>query len=83
MVAIVVVVLWMLLSHAWIEALSTLIAAGLPAAGALAVAFALDGITSDGQTHAARVHAGVVFGVVLAVDALIAVGAQPLPAAAS
>src|SRR5262249_1371264 len=78
-VAIVVVALWMLLSHAWIEALSTLIAAGLPAAGALAVAFSLDGITADGQTHAARVHAGIVFGIVLAVDALIAVGLSRFP----
>ncbi len=74
LVAIVVVALWMWLSHAWIESLSTIVAAGLPAAGALAVAFALPGITSDGQTHDARVHAGIVFGVVLAVDALIAVG---------
>ena len=80
LVAVVVVALWMWLSHAWIESLSTLVAAGLPAAGALAVAFALPGLTSDGQTHDARVHAGIVFGVVLAVDALIAVGPLPLPA---
>jgi hypothetical protein len=74
LVAVVVVGLWMWLSHAWVESLSTLVAAGLPAAGALAVAFALPGITSDGQTHDARLHAGIVFGIVLAVDALIAVG---------
>jgi hypothetical protein len=74
LVAVVVVALWMWLSHAWIESLSTLVAAGLPAAAALAVAFSLSGITSDGQTHAARLHAGIVFGVVLVADALIAVG---------
>jgi hypothetical protein len=79
LVAIVVVALWMILSRAWIEALSTLIAAGLPAAGALAVAFSLDGITADGQTHAARVHAGLVFGIVLAIDALIVVGLSRFP----
>ena len=33
LVAVVVVALWMWLSQAWIEALSTLVAAGLPAVG--------------------------------------------------
>jgi len=82
LVAVVVVALWMWLSKAWIEALSTLVAAGLPAVGALAVAFALPGITSDGQTHTARLHAGIVFGLVLVADALIAVALAryPLPA---
>ena len=74
LVAVVVVALWMVLSKAWIEALSTLLAAGLPAAGALAVAFSLAGLTSDGQPHATRVRAGIVFGVVLIADALIAAG---------
>lgn len=72
LVAVVVVALWMLLSHAWIEALSTLVAAGLPAAGALAVALSLPGLSSDGQAHVARVHDGLVFGAVLLVDAAIA-----------
>jgi hypothetical protein len=82
LVAVVVVALWMWLSKAWIEALSTLVAAGLPAVGALAVAFSLPGITSDGQTHTARLHAGIVFGIVLAADAVIAVALSryPLPA---
>ncbi len=78
-VAVVVVVLWMALSNAWIESLSTLIAAGLPAVGALAVAFSLPGLTSDGQTHASRVHAGIVFGVVLLADAGIAVALSRFP----
>ena len=81
LVAIVVVGLWMLLSKAGIEALSTLIAAGLPAAGVLAVAFSLTGLTSDGQSHSARVQAGAVFAIVLVLDALIAVALAhyPLP----
>jgi hypothetical protein len=79
LVAVVVVVLWMVLSHAWIESLSTLIAAGLPAAGVLAVAFALPGLTDDGQSHSSRVHAGIVFGVVLVLDALIAVALARFP----
>ena len=81
LVAVVVVALWMWLSKAWVEALSTLVAAGLPAAGALAVAFALPGLTSDGQSHTARVHAGIVFGAVLAADALIAAGLARFPLA--
>jgi hypothetical protein len=82
LVAVVVVALWMWLSRSWVEALSTLVAAGLPAVGALAVAFSLPGLTSDGQTHTARLHAGIVFGLVLAADALIAVALArfPLPA---
>jgi O-antigen ligase len=74
LVAVVVVALWMILSKAWIEALATLLAAGLPAAGALAVAFSLAGITKDGQTHATRVHDGIIFGAVLLADAAIAAG---------
>jgi O-Antigen ligase len=79
LVAVVVVGLWMLLSKAAIEALSTVVAAGLPAAAALAVAFSLPGLTSDGQSHTARVHAGIVFGIVLVADALIAVGLARFP----
>ena len=80
LVAIVVVALWMLLSHAWIEALSTLVAAGLPAAGALAVAFALDGHhRATGRRTPRASTPGVVFGIVLAVDALIAVGLSRFP----
>jgi hypothetical protein len=79
LVAVVVVALWMWLSNAWLESLSTLVAAGLPAAAALAVAYSLPGLTSDGQSHTARVHAGLVFGVVLAADALIAAALSRFP----
>jgi hypothetical protein len=79
LVAVVVVALWMWLSNAWIESLSTLVAAGLPAVGVLAVAFALPGLTSDGETHTARVHAGIVFGLVLVADGLIAVALSRFP----
>jgi hypothetical protein len=85
LVAVVVVALWMWLSDSWIEALSTLVAAGVPAVGVLAVAYSLPGITSDGQTQTARLHAGIVFGLVLAADALIAVALSryPLPVASA
>jgi hypothetical protein len=63
-VAIVVVAAWALLSRAWSEALGTLVAAGIPAAIVIAVAFLLDGVTSDGQSHSTRVTDGASFGVV-------------------
>ena len=72
-VAVVVIALWMLFSHAWLETLSTLVAAGLPAAGALIVAFSLSGVTSDGQSHTTRLRDGLLFGAVLLLDAAIAV----------
>jgi len=73
-VAVAVVALWMAFSRAWLESLATLFAAGLPAAGTLAVAFSLSGLTSDGQSHTVRVHDGAVFGVVLLLDAGLAAG---------
>ena len=72
LVAVVVVALWMILSKAWLETVSTLLAAGLPALATLAVGFALSGVTSDGQPHTTRVRDGLVFGVVLLVNAAIA-----------
>ena len=57
---------WMVLSRAWAEALATLVAAGVPAAVVIAVAFALDGVTSDGQSHSTRVSDGAIFGLVAA-----------------
>jgi hypothetical protein len=74
LVAVVVVALWMVLSKAWLEAVSTLLAAGVPAAGALAVALTLSGVSSDGQSHATRVRDGIVFGLVVLADAAIAAG---------
>jgi hypothetical protein len=73
LVAVVVVALWMYLSKAWLETLSTLLAAGLPALAALAVAFSLSGLTSDGQSHVNRARDGAVFAFVVGVDAGIAV----------
>jgi hypothetical protein len=72
-VAVVVIALWIGLSRAWLEAASTLLAAGLPAAGALIVAFSLSGVTSDVQSHTTRVRDGLVFGAILLLDAAIAV----------
>jgi hypothetical protein len=81
-VAVIVVGLWMLLSKAWTESLSTLLAAGIPAGAALAVAFSLSGLTSDGQSHETRVRDGLVFGAVLLIDGAVvaALSRYTLPA---
>jgi len=63
LVAGLAVVAWIALSRAWAEALATLVAAGLPAVAVIALAFVLDGVTDDGQSHATRVTDGAIFGV--------------------
>ncbi|MBV8081209.1 MAG: O-antigen ligase family protein [Actinobacteria bacterium] len=78
-VAVVVVAAWVVLTGTWVSATATVVAAGIPAAGVLAAAFALHGVTSDGQPHAARVHDGVAFGSAVLVGAIIAVMLALLP----
>ncbi len=70
--ALLAVAAWMALSGAWINALATLVAAGVPAAGVLAVTFSLPGLTHDGEPHATRVRDGLVFLAVVLADAAIA-----------
>jgi tetratricopeptide (TPR) repeat protein len=74
LVAVLVVIAWIALSRLWVEATATLVAAGLPAAGVIAIAFALSGVTSDGQSHATRVRDGVWFGLALVAGAAAAAG---------
>ena len=78
-VAAVVVVAWIVLSGAWIDAVATLLAAGLPAAGVLAVAFSLPALTRDGEPHAARLRDGLVFCAVLLADAALAAALARFP----
>jgi tetratricopeptide (TPR) repeat protein len=73
-VAVLAVAVWIALSRAWAEALATLVAAGLPAAVVIGVAFTLDGVTSDGQSHSTRVSDGAIFGVAV----LLGLGATAL-----
>src|SRR3954452_9312326 len=68
-VAVIVVAVWLAVSGFWLQGLATLVAAGVPAAGVGVVAFALDGVTSDGASHATRVHDGLIFGAVLVAGA--------------
>src|SRR5437868_2673388 len=50
-VAVVVVAAWIVLSGTWIASTTTLFSAGVPAAAVIGTALALDGVTSDGQSH--------------------------------
>jgi O-Antigen ligase len=79
LVAVLVVVAWIALSRAWAAAIATLVAAGLPAAVVLGVAFSLSGVTSDGQSHATRVHDGLIFGAALLAGAGVAALLARLP----
>ena len=78
-VAVLVVAAWFLWSDERLDAFGALVAAGLPAAVVVAVAFALPGITSDGQSLHTRRHDGLVFGVALVVGLLAAVALTRLP----
>jgi hypothetical protein len=64
-VAVLAVAAWIALSRAWADALATLVAAGIPAAVVVAVAFFLPGVTDDGQSHSTRVTDGAIFGLVV------------------
>jgi O-Antigen ligase len=70
---------WIVLSRLWVEATTTLVAAGVPAAGVLVYAFELPGVTKDAQPHATRVHDGWIFGAALVVGGLLAALLSQLP----
>ena len=69
--AVLVVALWFIWGDERLDAFGALVAAGLPAAGVVATAFALPGITSDGESLHTRRHDGIVFGVVLVAGLLV------------
>ena len=64
-VAAFAVVVWFVFGEQRIAAATTLVAAAVPAAAVAGIAFALPGITSDGQSVRVRWHDGLVFGVCL------------------
>ena len=63
--------LWFIWGDERLDAFGALVAAGLPAGAVVATAFALPGITSDGESLHTRRHDGVVFGVVLVAGLLV------------
>src|SRR5438477_2818843 len=70
--AVLVVAAFLVLTEERVEAAATLVAAALPAAAVLGVAFALSGVTGDGQSRSTRWHDGLIFGGVLLAGTVVA-----------
>ena len=68
--AVLVVGAWFVLTDERAEGAATLVAAAVPAAVVVGVAFALPGVTSDGQSSATRWRDGLIFGALLLVGAV-------------
>jgi O-antigen ligase len=71
--AVLVVTTYLVLADDRLERGATLVAAALPAAAVAGIAFALPGVTKDGQSTATRWRDGLVFGVLLLAGAGAAV----------
>jgi hypothetical protein len=78
-VAAIVVFAWLAVSGFWLQGLAALVAAGVPAAAVIGLAFTLSGVTSDGASHATRIHHGLIFGAALVVGAAITVALSRIP----
>jgi O-antigen ligase len=77
--AVAVLIAWFALTDERVESAAVLVAAGVPAAVVVAIAFALPGITSDRQSMHVRWHDGIVFGVLLVAGAVAAALLERLP----
>jgi O-Antigen ligase len=77
--AVVVVGAWLFLSDERLESAMTLVAAAVPAAVVVAIAFVLPGVTSDAQSTHVRWRDGIVFGLVLLAGAAAAAALERLP----
>jgi hypothetical protein len=78
-VAVLVVAAWLLLADERIESGATLVAAALPAAVVVGIAFALPGVTSDGQSSSTRWRDGLIFGALLLAGAVAAAALARAP----
>jgi O-antigen ligase len=70
--AVVVVAAWFVLDEERLESARTLLAAAVPAAVVVGIAFALPGVTGDGQSSHVRWRDGLVFGALLILGAIAA-----------
>ncbi len=77
--AVLVVVAWFVLDDERRESARTLLAAAVPAAVVVGIAFALPGVTGDGQSSHVRSRDGLIFGVLLIAGALAAALLRRLP----
>ena len=71
-VTVLVLVAWFALGDERIESAATLVAAAVPAAIVVGIAFALPGVTSDSQSSSSRWRDGLIFGAVLLAGAGLA-----------
>jgi len=76
---LVVVAAWLAFTDERIESAATLVAAAVPAGVVVAIAFALPGVTSDGQSSHVRWRDGLIFGVLLLAGAAAAAALERLP----
>ncbi len=77
--ALVVVAAWLALTDERSESAATLAAAAISAGVVVAIAFALPGVTSNGQSSHVRWRDGLIFGVLLLAGAAAAVALERLP----
>jgi hypothetical protein len=77
--AALVCVAWFCFSDERLESAVALVAAALPAAVVGGIAFALPGVTTDGQSLHVRWRDGIVFGALLVVGAVAALVVERLP----
>jgi O-antigen ligase len=68
--AVLVVAVWFVLDDERLESARTLLAAAVPAAVVVGIAFALPGVTGDGQSSHTRWRDGLIFGALLILGAL-------------
>ena len=68
--AVLVVAVWFVLDDERLESAQTLLAAAVPAAAVVGIAFALPGVTGDGQSAHTRWRDGLIFGALLILGAL-------------
>jgi O-antigen ligase len=67
---VLVAATWLALDDERLESARTLLAAAVPAAAVVGIAFALPGVTGDGESSHARWRDGLIFGVLLIVGAV-------------
>jgi O-antigen ligase len=77
--AVVVVAAWFVLDEERLESASTLLAAAVPAAVVVGIAFALPGVTGDGQSSHVRWRDGLIFGALLIAGAIAAALLRRVP----
>jgi hypothetical protein len=70
--AVLVVAAWLVLDDERRESVQTLLAAAVPAAAVVGIAFALPGVTGDGQSLHVRWRDGLIFGALLIAGAVAA-----------